>query len=121
MKGLKNQNKYHNIKTIIDGITFDSKKEARRYQDLCLLKRAGEVIEFFCQPEFVIIEKFRNKWTGGAERANKYRGDFAVKYKGLDHWVIEDVKGGDATKTGEFKLKRKLFLIKYPCLELRLL
>ncbi|HWQ64827.1 MAG TPA: DUF1064 domain-containing protein [Methanospirillum sp.] len=118
---MKSESKYHNIKTIVDDITFDSKKEARRYLDLKLLQRAGEVVSYFRQPEFVIINKHRNPWTGKMERENKYRGDFAVKYKGMNHWVIEDVKGGDATKTKDFLLKRKLFIIRYPCLELRLL
>ena len=113
--------KYHNVKTIVDGITFDSKKEARRYSDLKLLLRAGEVIKFSRQPEFVVIEKFQNRWTGEAERANKYRADFAVKFKGADHWVIEDIKGGKGTQTKDFLLKRKLFIKRYPCLELRLL
>jgi len=35
--------KYNNVKTVIDGITFDSKKEAQRYQDLLLLQLAGVV------------------------------------------------------------------------------
>lgn len=35
--------KYHNRKTVIDGITFDSAKEARRYMELKLLERAGEI------------------------------------------------------------------------------
>lgn len=118
---MNSNSKYHNVKTVVDGIIFDSKKEARRYSDLKLLQRAGEVITFLRQPEFVIIDKHRNKWTGKMERENKYRGDFAVKYKGMDHWVVEDVKGGDATKTKDFLLKRKLFIIRYPCLELRLL
>ena len=43
--------KYNNVKTVIDGKKFDSKKEAKRYQELQLLKCAGEVVDFFCQPE----------------------------------------------------------------------
>lgn len=115
------QSKYRNIKIVIDGITFDSKKEGNRYVELKLLKQAGEVIDFFCQPVFLLQEKFRNGWTGKGEREIKYVADFAVKFANLNHWVVEDVKGGKVTQTKDFLLKRKLFLKRYACLELRLL
>jgi hypothetical protein len=41
-------NKYHAVKTEVDGIVFDSKKEANRYQELCLLQKAHEI---FHSPE----------------------------------------------------------------------
>ena len=113
--------KYNNAKTVIDGKKFDSKKEAKRYQELQLLKCAGEVVDFFCQPEFIIMEGTRDKWTGEKIRAVKYIADFAVKYKDEDHWVVEDVKGGKDTQTDVFLLKKKMFKNKYPCLELRVI
>ena len=46
------KSKYGSIKTVIDNITFDSKREANYYNTLKLLKRAGEVLKIDLQPEF---------------------------------------------------------------------
>jgi hypothetical protein len=48
-------NKYRNIKTIVDGITFASKKEAKRYSELKLLERAGMITDLELQPAFNLI------------------------------------------------------------------
>lgn len=117
--------KYRNIKTVIDGITFDSKKEAKRYQELMILKQSGDVEEFIRQPEYILQDGFVNPWTGKKEREIKYRADFLVKYKDQDHWIVEDVKGMGksnrfTTRTSDFNLKRKMFILKYPDLEFRL-
>lgn len=114
-------NKYRNVRVKSDGISFDSKKEERRYQDLKLLYRAGEITYFIVHPVFMLQESFLDNRTGKRERAITYEGDFAVKYIDLDHWVVEDIKGGNATKTRDFNNKRKMFIKRYPCLELRLL
>lgn len=97
--------KYHNIKTTVDGIEFDSKAEARRYTELKLLKQAGEIKGFGIQPSFVL--------PGGI----RYRADFIVCDKDGLIWV-EDVKG---VCTKEFSLKQKLWKDSYPWLELRLM
>lgn len=96
-------NKYRNIKTVVDGITFDSKAEARRYQELKLLKAAGEIDGFGRQPSFVL--------SGGI----RYVPDFIVCEKGKV-WV-EDVKG---VLTQAFKLKKRLWEADYPWMELRI-
>jgi len=44
--------KYRAVKTVVNGITFDSKKEAAYYNTLLLLKRAGEITKIDLQPEF---------------------------------------------------------------------
>jgi hypothetical protein len=46
-------------KTVVGGITFHSKKEARYYQDLLVLKLAGTVTAIECQPEFELQEAYR--------------------------------------------------------------
>lgn len=96
--------KYKNIKTTIDGITFDSKAEARRYCDLRLLQRAGEVKAIILQPSFLL--------EGGV----RYRADFAVI--GKDGFWLEDVKGYE---TQAFKIKKRLMAARYPEWELRLI
>lgn len=85
--------KYHNQKTVVDGISFDSKAEARRYCELKLLLKADKIRGFNRQPSFVL--------PGGI----RYRPDFMVCGKDGRLWV-EDVKGFE---TKEFKLKQKLW------------
>lgn len=105
--------KYRNVKTVFQGITFDSKKEAQRYQDLLLLQRAGVIGEIILQPSFTLQEKFITR-SGKWERAITYRADFAYKEIGRTIWTVEDVKG---KHTKDFELKRKMFLKRYPCVE----
>jgi hypothetical protein len=57
----KRTNKYNNKKTVVDGVKFDSKKEANFYQNLKLLQTAGEVKEFELQPVFVLLEKDKDR------------------------------------------------------------
>lgn len=89
--------KYHNRKTVIDGITFDSAKEARRYMELKLLERAGEISNLQRQVKYDLIPK------RGKERSVTYIADFVYQENG--NTVVEDVKG---VRTNEYILKRKL-------------
>ena len=108
--------KYHNRKITIDGITFDSQKEASRWQELKLLERAGEVTDLKRQVKYTLIpaqyEKVwnqeKNRFEKGKllEREIAYIADFVYKNRlGLE--VVEDVKG---FKTPEYRIKRKLLL-----------
>jgi hypothetical protein len=104
--------KYHAKKTIIDGKPFDSLKESRRYSELLLLAKAGEVTNIECQPRFLLQESFKK--NGKTHRKIEYVADFRVTY--ADGRVeIEDVKG---IKTEVYRLKKKLFEKKYPELTL---
>jgi hypothetical protein len=100
--------KYNSKKTIVDGITFDSIKESRRYSELKILKIAGEVDNFNLQPAFLLQEGFKRK-DGKKIREIWYIADFEVWYKD-GRREIEDVKG---METEVFKIKRKLFEAKY--------
>ena len=101
--------KYHNKKTTIDGITFDSKREAERYCELKLLQRSGEISDLTLQPDFILFESFKK--FGKTYRQIKYIADFMYWVKKSEKFVIEDVKG---IETEAFKIKRKLFESKYP-------
>ncbi len=104
--------KYHNRKTTVNGVTFDSAAEARRYGELRLLERAGVIEGLKLQPKYELQPKFkRGKRT---IRAITYAADFAYTEDGKT--VAEDVKG---VKTEAFKLKAKLFEFRYPEIELR--
>ena len=108
-------NKYHNRKTLVDGILFDSQREASRYCELKILLRLGEITNLKLQPEFLLQKGFRKgkKW----HRAIKYRADFRYKVAATGETVIEDSKG---KRTDVFDLKYKMFEERYPELSLRL-
>ena len=96
--------KYGNTKTEIDGITFDSLKEARRYQELRLMERAGEIDDLKVKERFELIPK------KGHEQAAYYTADFSYSVGGQK--VVEDVKS-EATKTRAYVLRRKLMYQRY--------
>ena len=100
--------KYKAKKTTIDGITFDSNAEAKRYKELKLLERGGAIKNLSLQPRFLLQEGFVNTHTGYKERAIEYVGDFM--YSEGSETIVEDCKG---FKTSDYKIKRKLFIKKY--------
>lgn len=99
--------KYNARKTAVDGITFDSKKEARRYSELKLMEKAGEIYNLELQPRFLLQDKFRYK--GEAFRKVEYIADFRYTDK-IGATIVEDVKG---YKTETYNLKKKWFLRQY--------
>ena len=92
--------KYHAVPTEIDGIRFASKAEARRYQELSLLESGGAIRELELQPAYDLI-------VNGV-KVGRYVGDFRYWDNERNVAVVEDVKGGNATKTPVYRLKRKL-------------
>lgn len=96
--------KYHNRKTIVDGITFDSKAEAERYQELVLLQKSGVISNLQLQPTFELIPTFKK--NGKTYRKTVYKADFSYFDHDVERTIIEDVKG---VKTPVYKLKKKLF------------
>ena len=114
--------KYKAKKASVDGIEFDSRKEANRYCELKLLQRAGKIQNLELQKAFELIPAQREAYTivkrGGIikgkviEKAVFYRADFVYTENG--ETVVEDVKGykgGGAYAV--FTIKRKLLLYKY--------
>ena len=106
-------NKYYNQPTVIDGIKFDSKKEAYHYMELKLLQSAGIISNLELQPKFILQESFKK--NGKTYREISYKADFKYIEKG--QVIVEDVKGKE---TEVFKIKHKLFEYRYPDLELRI-
>lgn len=87
------KHKYGARKTTVDGIVFDSAKEARRYGELKLLQRAGKITDLKLQPRYKLVQTVT------------YVADFAYydREKGMN--IVEDVKG---FKTPVYKRKKKL-------------
>ena len=104
--------KYHNKKTVADGIKFDSKLEAERYAQLKIMERAGVIRDLELQPEYELIPSFRK--NGKTWRRTVYKADFRYILSEDDSYIIEDVKGSTSVITGVFRLKQKLFEYKYP-------
>ena len=103
-------NKYSNQKVVVDGITFDSKLESRKYIELKLLEKAGYIKDLELQVKFELQEKYMKR--GKTVRAINYIADFDIK-KGKK--IIVDTKG---FRTDVYKLKKKIFEYKYPDLEI---
>ena len=100
--------KYGNEKAAVDGIVFDSKREARRYKELRLMEAAGEITGLRLQPEYELIPRYKK--DGHTIRRTIYRADF--EYRTRDgREIVEDVKG---FKTDVYKLKKRLFEYLYP-------
>ena len=117
------RSKYGNRKTVVDGIMFDSKKEANRFRELQLLERAGKITALQRQVKYVLIptqREFSNEiYKKGAhqghfkpgkvlEKECSYIADFAYIQDGA--YVVEDTKG---VRTEAYKIKRKLMLERY--------
>lgn len=99
------ERKYRNKKVVLDGIRFDSKREAERYSYLKVLERVGEIEKLELQKKFVLVPAQRNKAGKVTERAITYRADFYYFDKRQGKWVVEDAKG---VKTDVYKMKKKL-------------
>lgn len=99
-------NKYNARKTIIDGIKFDSRKEAKRYVELKEMERKGLIRDLNLQVPFELIPSFTIFVDGKIRKRRniRYIADFV--YFENDKEVVEDVKG---RKTDVYKLKKKLF------------
>lgn len=92
------RSKYRNVKTVVDGITFASKKEANRYQDLKLLEKAGEIIDLDRQITFSLDPY--------SVHVCNYIADFVYETRDGKQ-VVEDVKGH---RTKEYRIKKRLML-----------
>ena len=126
-------NKYHAVRTEVDGITFHSKGEAKRYGDLKLLEKSNSISGLKLQPKYILEPGDSDLAVYGLQRAISYVGDFS--YRVIRHSVIsilgqeaavliatkdpdylsvevcEDFKGH---RTPVYKLKRHLFVRRYP-------
>lgn len=98
--------KYKSVRTTVDGITFDSKSEARRYSQLRLLEREGQIIDLELQPSFILAPSVRFSDSKRTKPALKYVADFEYIENGIK--IIEDVKG---MQTPVFKIKRHLMKV----------
>lgn len=118
MRWYSSGRKYRNTKTVVDGMEFDSRKEAKRYQELKLLEQCGEISDLRCQEKFILIPTQREPDIVGVrggikkgkviEKECAYIADFVYIQDGKK--VVEDTKG---FRTKDYIIKRKLMLYFY--------
>ena len=106
--------KYHNKKIKIDGIEFDSRLEAKEYQELKLLERAGLIKDLRMQIKFELQPKYKK--NNKTIRAINYVADFVYFDVEKGKTIVIDTKG---FRTDVFKLKKKIFEYVYPDLEIK--
>lgn len=100
--------KFHAKKTTVDGIVFDSKREASRYQELKLLERAGVIKDLQRQVRYELIPAF--DVDGKHYRPTSYVADFVYTDTKTGEEVVEDCKG---YRTDIYRLKAKMFAHKF--------
>jgi hypothetical protein len=96
----KPRSKYGAVKVTVDGITFDSKREAQRYHELKLMEKAGQIMNLRLQPEFAL----RAWQNGNSPIVGTYIADFSYLDILTNNRIVEDVKG---FKTPLYRWKKK--------------
>ncbi len=106
----KKPSKYRNVKTVVDGITFDSKKEARQYRELEFLKNCGKIRNLRRQVEVPIDinEKHICSWIADFVYEEKLPYDCLIG--GAVQWakIYVDVKSEITRKLPVYRIKKKL-------------
>lgn len=102
--------KYRAKKVEIDGMTFDSKHEAKDWELLKLRIRAGEIRDLERQKSFMLLDGYVNN-KGQKIRPITYKCDFYYYDCVQNKWVAQDSKG---MKTDVYKIKKKMFEFRYP-------
>lgn len=110
-------NKYHAKKATRGKLTFDSEAEARRFDELMLLRRAGKIRSLKLQVRYCLQEGFKDL-DGNKDSGIFYVADFVYErcttpdFSGCVYWlpVVEDVKG---MRTKDYAMKAKLFRSRY--------
>lgn len=92
-----NRSKYGAKKTTVDGIEFDSKAEAKRWGELRLMERAGQITN--------LERQVRYDLEVNGVRIGFYKADFRYWDKAANQQIVEDVKG---MRTPVFAIKAKL-------------
>ena len=90
----------------LDGFTFDSQKEARRYSELKILVRVGEISELELQKSFVLAESVKFNNEPRAKPDIRYVADFAYMENGV--MIVEDVKSKATKSLLVYRLKKHL-------------
>lgn len=108
-KGSQGNAKYRNTPAERAGVRFDSRKEARRYDELMVMLRAGIISDLRLQPQFTLQESYITE-SGERIRAIRYTADFSYRFG--NKFVVEDVKS-KPTRTKEYLRNKKFMRSKF--------
>lgn len=100
------RNKYGAKRTELDGITLDSRKEAKRYAELKILERAGEITDLAVHPEF-------NLMVNGT-KVGRIKMDFTYVMLPSGHRMVEEVKSSGTRKERSYRFRMKVFKACFP-------
>ena len=101
-------NKYKNKKITHNGITFDSKKEFKRYKVLSIWQKMGIISELTTQKTFILVPAVKLHGEKRAKPAIKYIADFAYVVNKTGEQVVEDVKSKATAKNPVYRIKKHL-------------
>ena len=102
--------KFKNQKVVIDGFKFDSKKEGKRYCDLKILQRAGQITDLKHHVPFVLMEGVKFEHEKRKKPAMKYIADFVYTDVKTGLQVVEDVKSAMTRKLPAYRQKKHLMM-----------
>jgi len=102
---VKRANKYGARKTVVDGITFDSKREATRWQELKLWERHGAINMLERQIVYTLAPAVKLHGEARKKPALRYVADFRYFVRVDGAFVVEDAKGRE---TPVSRIKRHL-------------
>lgn len=103
--------KYFSEKVLVDGIKFQSKKEANYYLKFKMLVRAGVIKDLELQKEYILQDSF--KLNNKTIRKITYKADFTFKTTEDDKLHVVDIKSPITAKEKAYRIKKKLFEYKY--------
>jgi hypothetical protein len=96
----KKKSKHRNVKTELDGITYDSAKEANRAAELALCVLGKKIADLSLQASFKLVVNEQSICF--------YVADFVYRDLMTGKMVVEDVKSEHTRKLPVYRIKKKL-------------
>lgn len=101
------RNKFNAQKVELDGMTFDSKKEHKRYIELKAMQQRGEIHSLEHHTKFELAPKTKIEGEKRAKPAVRYFADFTY-YNSAGKYIVEDVKSAATRKLASYRTKKHL-------------
>ena len=108
---LVKRSKFFSKKVVVEGITFDSKKEGEYYLKLKELEKKGTIKDLELQKEYVLQDKF--KINGKTRREIRYKCDFTYFTTEDNKLHVVDIKSPYTAKDKVYRIKKKMFEYRY--------
>lgn len=106
----KPKNKFNAVKKVVDDVKFDSTREAKRYEELKLLVRAGKIKSLRVQVSYPLVKSVKYKNAKRAKPEMIYTADFEYWDIEKNELVVEDVKSVATAKLTDYIMRRHMML-----------